>query len=86
MYFKSAPKALKSAEIIIPERISVIIDCFSFPESLRVSQTVKSPKTSASNCTLNILREKIIPIIAPSDVPLVTPRISGVASEFEKRD
>ena len=48
-----------------------------------VEKRSSRPKASAIICVSKMLHERIIARIAPTHVPLVTPRISGVASGLE---
>ena len=56
------------------------------PAIFRVKQTEARPKTSAMSWVSRMLQERMMARIAPTQVPLVTPRISGVAKGLENSD
>jgi len=56
------------------------------PAIFMVNKTDTSPKARAISCVPSMPQDKIMASIAPTHVPLVTPRISGVASGLENSD
>ena len=80
----SEPTALNSEDAMTPASTRYTIERLLFlPAIFSVNQTESKPKTSAIICVSKMLHESIIARIAPTHVPLVTPRISGVASGLE---
>ena len=85
-YLSMEMTALKMALTMTPARTSITMLVRPWRcDTATVSATDARPATRAMTCVVNMSADSMMAITAPTQAPLVTPSVSGVASGLESR-